>query len=185
MPLDPRSCCDEARVSDGGVSMSGSCEWVRHMQSRSLNRWTCEHAFLLPSHAGSFRWSNSNASSSLLAPGLIHLLLSSQEGGRTAATASLENVRVWGCGGVCVCGGGHCGWLINQTASTQPPNTLTRQGIYIPLPTCQEIAQQWIITERVLWRGEHAGGDRDSWERKGCSREHHSALRPPIINEDK
>lgn len=37
-------------------------------------------------------------------------------------------------------------WLINQTTSTQPHNTLTRQGIYIALHTCQEIGQPWIIT---------------------------------------
>lgn len=67
-------------------------------------------------------------------------------------------------------GGG--GWLINQTTSTQPCNTLTRQGIYIPLHSCQEVGQQWIITpEQVLWRREHAGSDEGKAVGKGQQKE--------------
>lgn len=69
---------------------------------------------------------------------------------------------------VCAC---TWGWVINQTTSTQPPNSLTRQRIYIPLHTCQEIPQQWIITPgQVLWRGGHAGSDRDSSGKRGAVR---------------
>lgn len=125
-----------------GVSERAICR----VKASGLTRTDMQARFLLPSHAGFFVWSNSNVSSSLFTSTLIHHLLSSQEAGRREAVASVESVL-----------GGQCGWVINQTASTQPPNTLTRQGIYIPLHTCQEIAQQWIITaDHVLWRGERA-----------------------------
>lgn len=56
---------------------------------------------------------------------------------------------------------------------------LTRQGIYIPLHTCQETVQLWIITaDQVLWRGEHAGSDGYSGEKEGCSIKHYSAPLP-------
>lgn len=101
---------------------------------------------------GHVMWSDSNASSSVFTSKLIHHLLGVREGGRERGSWRVFSG-----------GGGQQGWLINQTTSTQPPNTLTRQGICIPLHTCQETVQQWIITaDRVLWRGKHVDSDRHS-----------------------
>lgn len=118
------------------------------MPHEKSQAYTGRHASTLPSHGGVFIWTNSNTSASLFTSRLIHHLHSSIEGGKAGAMASL-------CVCVCVHGsmcdrkggwGGGWGWMINQTTSTQAPNTLTRQGIYIPLHSCQEIGQQWIIT---------------------------------------
>lgn len=63
---------------------------------------------------------------------------------------------------------------------------LTRQGIYIPLHPCQKTVQLWIITaDQMLWRGEHAGSDGYSSEKRGLQHKTLFCSPSSIINEDK
>lgn len=141
MILDPFPAVKRLRFPMAACSCLS--EWVRMPYAESerygWHWWTWQHTF-------SCRFRILVKFLSVYTSRPIHHLPSSQEGGRRECSVC----ELWG-------------WVINQTASTQPPYTLTRQGIYIPLHTCQEIAQQWIITpDQVLQRGEGAGSDRDN-----------------------
>lgn len=183
MALNPS---DESHISSGIMSMSGCVrEHAPWKVKDGTQTYTDRHASTLPSHGDVFIWTNSNTSASLFTSRLIHHLHSSIEGGRAGAVASLC-VCVCVHGSLCDGEGGWegWGWMINQTTSTQAPNTLTRQGIYIPLHSCQEIGQQWIITPGwVYWREEHTVID--TAEEKGQQRGASVCSPSPGINEDK